>query len=147
MADQSPDLEGYVDAQERLRAKLGRDVPFFTPTPTVWPSNVPLDAEGVPLDPSVQPLSSGFASASVRCSVASHPVGGGLAAPASDTPIGIKDFSNLVLSMSKSDYDTYAIAQAVEAELFDRRYKIEAREPDQIGPGEAQRVLIFVEKK
>ena len=144
---QAPNLEGYAEAQANLRARLGRDVPFFIPTPTEWPSGVPVDAQGVPIDPSVAPLASGFASATVRCSVASRPVAGALTAPSEGTPLGIRDHSSLLLVMSKTEYDENGIAGATEAELFARRYKIEAREPDQVGPGDPQRMLIFVEKK
>lgn len=141
-----PDLGGYLDAQARLRAGLGRDVPFFIPTPTEWPTDVPTDSAGVPIDPSVAPLASGVIVREVRCSVASRPARGTLQPPADDSPIGLRDHAHLLLAMSYEKYVACGIEEATEAELFDRRYKIEARQLDQVGPGEPQRALIFLEK-
>jgi len=146
MAEPSPDLDGYVGAQERLRAKFGQVVPFFTPTTTVWPPGVPVDASGVPIDPSVPPLASGFASAAVTCSVANRPVHARLSAPTEDEAIGIVSRSMLLLVMSKEEFDTNSIEDATECEVYDHRYKIESVMPDQLGPGEVQRMQIFVER-
>jgi hypothetical protein len=143
----TPDLEGYVGAQERLRAQFGQEVPFFTPTTTVWPSGVPVDASGVPIDPSVAPLASGFASAAVTCSVTNRPVRATrLTPPTEDEAIGIMSHSMLLLVMSKKEFDTNAIEDATECEVYEKRYKIESASPDQIGPGEVQRMQIFVER-
>lgn len=142
----SPDLEGYENAQALLRASLGQDVPFFIPTATVWPEGVPTDAQGIPIDPSVAPLASGFASAVVRCSVANRPGRGNMTPPKEDEPIGIGSSSHLLLVMSKTEFDNNAIEDATEAEVFGKPYKIEVVQSDQVGGGAVQRMLIFVEK-
>ena len=143
----SADLEGYKTAQALLRAEMGQDVPFFIPTPTVWPPGVPRDAQGTPLDPSVAPLASGFASAMVRCSVANRPARGAMTAPKEDTAIGIGPSSHLLLVMSKDEYDDNGIDDATWAQVYGVPYKIEVTQPDQVGGGDVQRMLIFVEKE
>lgn len=146
MTNPSPDIEGYDNAQALLRAEFGQDVPFFTPTPTVWPGGVPTDEQGRPLDPEVRPLASGFASGVVRCNVASRPVQRTLEVPATHGPVGIKDRSRVVLIAGHADYVKAGVEGATECEVFGDRYKVEGAIDDQVGPGPVQRKLIFVEK-
>lgn len=143
-----PNLEGYLDAQSRLRAAMGQVVPFFTPTASVWPPGTPLADNGEPIDPAVAPLASGFASAAVTCSVANRPIRGqGMLIPQTqDVAIGIAAHSMLLLVMSKEDFDNNDIEEATQCEVFDKRYKIEAAQPDQLGPGKPQRMQLFVER-
>lgn len=143
MSDE-PDIGGYADAQALLRAKFGRDVPFFTPTPTTWPEGVPTDLSGRPLDPTVAPLASGFASGSVNCNVAAKTATGDLGAPVTDGPLGAVDRRSLVLIMDEADFA--AVAGATQAEVFGSRYKVVDDQPDQVGGGDVQRHLVFVEK-
>lgn len=139
-----PTIAGYAAAQARLRAKTGRQVPFFTPTETVWPEDVPTDSEGRPLDPTVVPLASGFASGAILCNVAQRPVAGSLDAPVVDSPVGIMDDSSLVLITGPEEWAE--VKDATECEVFEHRYKIMDEKPDQIGGEKVQRILIFVEK-
>lgn len=141
---EDPTIAGYAAAQALLRAKTGRQVPFFTPEATVWPEGVPTDSQGRPLDPTVAPLASGFASGSILCNVAHRPVTGSLDAPVIDSPIGLMDDSSLVLITGPEEHET--VKDATECEVFGKRYKIMDDKPDQIGGEEVQRVLIFVEK-
>lgn len=141
-----PDIAGYEAAQANLRAKMGRDVPFFTPTETVWPDVEPKDAQGRPLDPSVAPLASGFASGSVRCNVAVRSTHGlQYEAPALDGPIGKVGYRSVMLIMDADQFP--AVKDATECEVFGRRYKIEADRPDQVGGQDIQRWLVFAEEK
>lgn len=141
---EDPTIAGYAAAQALLRAKTGRQVPFFTPLATVWPEGVPSDSEGAPLDPQVAPLASGFASGAVLCSVAHRPVAGSLDAPVIDSPIGLMDDSSLVLITGPEEFEE--VKDATECEVFDSRYKIMDVKSDQIGGDVVQRKLIFVEK-
>lgn len=141
-----PDIAGYEAAQANLRAKMGREVPFFTPTPTVWPEDIPVDAEGRPLDPTVAPLASGFASAAVNCNVAVRSTHGlQYEAPQLDGPIGKVGYRSVMLIMDAGDFPT--VKDATECEVFGRRYKIEADRPDQVGGANIQRWLVFAEEK
>jgi hypothetical protein len=142
----SPDLEGYKNAQARLRAQFGQDVPFFTPTPTTWPGGIPTDEAGVPLDPEVQPLASGFASGVLRCNVVSKPILRTLEVPATDAPMGLKDRSKLVLLAGYDEFVAAGVSGATFVEVYGAKYKIEAMLNDQVGNGPTQRKLIFLEK-
>lgn len=51
----APDLAGFRDAQERKRAAFGEDVTFRWPAVRTYDPDVSLNAEGEPLDPTVQP--------------------------------------------------------------------------------------------
>lgn len=141
--------EGYVDAQVRLRAKFGKDCTFFSPTPTTWPPGTPLNLNGDPLDPSVTPLASGVASASVRCSVVSRPILRTLEAPPMiNAPVGLKDHANLVVIMSRQEFEDNELENATTVEIFDQLYKIVAAINDNTAGGDEpyQRKLLFVEK-
>jgi hypothetical protein len=144
MTDPEPDIAGYAEAQALLRAKFGRPVPFFTPTPTTWPEGHPTDSQGRPLDPTVLPLASGFASGVVNCNVAAKTATGDLSAPIEDGPLGAIDHRSLILIMDEPDFA--AIAAATECEVFGSRYKVADDQPDQVGGADPQRHLIFVEK-
>jgi hypothetical protein len=139
-----PDIAGYAEAQATLRAKFGRPVPFFIPQPTVWPTNVPVDAQGVPLDPTVAPLASGFTTVVASASIASRPVAGNLAPVVEDGPLGIVDERDLMLIVEPEDFPT--VEDATQCEIFDTRYKITDSKPDQLGGADVQRYLIFAEK-
>lgn len=139
----SPDIAGYAEAQARLRAKMGRPVAFFTPEPTTWPEDVVFGEDGRPLDPTVQPLASGFASASVNCNVAAK-TGRTFDPPADDGPLGLIGHRSLLLILDEEDFPE--IADATECEVFSSRYTIGADQPDQVGGEDAQRHLVFVEK-
>lgn len=139
-----PDLVGYEEAQVTLRAKFGRPVPFFIPQETVWPDNVPKDAQGTPLDPTVAPLASGFTTVVASASVASRPVQGNLAPVVEDGALGIVDERDLMLIMEPTAYVT--VEDATQCEVFGRRYKVTTSKPDQLGGDKAQRYLVFVEK-
>lgn len=143
---EGPDFDGYLEAQALLRAKAGRPVPFFTPLPKEWPEGTQLGLNGEPLDPTVQPLASGFASASVICSVSSRPARGAMQPAAEHSEIGILPTSHIMLGTSVAEYDEAELWAATELETFATRYKIESAVPDQIGPGPPQRMLIFGER-
>lgn len=140
----SPDIAGYQAAQERHRASFGRPLAFYTPEAPVWPDDVPKNAQGEPLDPSVQPVSGGgFSCVRVSCVVAARsPISH--QAPVTDGPLGLIDHRVLMLIAEVADQAT--VEAATQCEIFGSRYKVETVEPDQIAGEEPQRILIFVEK-
>lgn len=141
-----PDIDGYKAAQVELRAKTGRIVPFFTPTETIWPEGTQLGANGEPLDPATVPLASGFASAGVVCSVASRPARGAMQPAVDDVQLGLHPTNHILLACGKDLYDEADLDDATQAQVFGLRYKIESAIPDQVGPGDVQRMLIFLER-
>lgn len=140
------DLAGFRDAQVRLRAQLGRDVPFFKPTDTTYASGVALDPEnGLPYDPSILPLASGFTSAAVRASVVMPG-----AAPTRDdvlmTAIGDIEAGEAALVVAADEYATNDLDVATKVELYGEEYEITQRNLDSIGDGPAHRAIIRVKK-
>jgi len=55
-----PNVDGFAEAQERLRIALGEDVAFHVPIAATWPPDVEIDQQtGMPYDPTVDPISGG----------------------------------------------------------------------------------------
>lgn len=72
MPSPTPDVAGFAGAQERKRVLLGVEVTFlFEPTIT-WPDGAVLDYDGNPRDPTVQPVASAQASATVTAGLVYH---------------------------------------------------------------------------
>ena len=71
-----PDMDGWRDAQNRLRVALGQDITFKVPIPAVYAAGVQLDPEnGRPYDPTIKPESGGGTTdVIVRVSVVSRPI-------------------------------------------------------------------------
>jgi hypothetical protein len=142
MTRPEPDLAGYREAQLTLIAKLGADVPFFTPLPESWDPDVPLDPEtSRPFDPSIEPLASGWASASVRCGVAIRPLG--VNEDATMTALGLMEEGKGLLLVPKLAYEENNLAGATECEVHGERWTIEQRDLDGIG-SEAHRYLVHI---
>lgn len=138
-----PDLGGMRDAQVRLRKYTGEDVIFYTPTGDQWPEGVALDPQTErPFDPLIQPVASGFASASVHCNLAFKPVGGNLNDDVAETPIGNLELGQIVAIMS--DEEGLTIADATEFDVKGDHYKITQRTDDGIGSN--YRHLVFGER-
>lgn len=55
-----PDLEGFREAQERLRQNLGQEITFLVSSEKVWPEGTAIDPEsGEPFDPTIDPETGG----------------------------------------------------------------------------------------
>lgn len=137
-----PDLAGYREAQLTLITKLGADVPFFTPVAQAWPPGTPIDPEsGQPFDPSVEALSSGFSSASVRVGVAIRPVG--VNQDNMLSALGVMEEGKGLLIAPKAAYENNNLAGATECEVHGERWTIEQADLDGIGQ-EAHRYLLHI---
>lgn len=70
------DIDGFAEAQEALRQKLGVDCVFLTPSAPQWPPDTQLDPEtGKPFDPFLEPVNPTADSAvTVRCSFVHRPL-------------------------------------------------------------------------
>lgn len=66
MSAPTPDIGGFVAAQDRFRQAFGRDIQFNIPVNPVWPADTQLDPEtGQPFDPTVVPSSGGGTTAQI----------------------------------------------------------------------------------
>lgn len=140
---QTPNITGFLDAQDRLRDKFGLDVRLFTPIPSVYASGTVLDpSTGMPYDPRIRPTASGFASALVRASVLNRRLN-----TEDDTETnaaGIFSAKSVALNIAEADWER--ASAATEFEVLEQRYEIRDTQPD----GFAQRTtrhLIFGERK
>lgn len=141
----TPDIAGFTDAMQRLRSQFGEDVVFLGEASVTFPDGTPIDPEnGWPYDPTIRPIASGQASATVKCDIffRSLPRGGG-AGEASQGPAGIRDDTLLMLIADISDRDSIDMAQEFVAR--GDRFKIEAKKAD--GIGGIQRYLVYGKQK
>lgn len=138
-----PDLGGLVAAQRRLRNKLGRVVKFYTPTDAVYdPSLDPgvFDPDtGVPYDPTIQPISSGFVVASTRASVAFAPLATLRRDELQEQPEGIRSRLNKDLILDVND--SWVASAATMFELDGDFWAIVNRQFD--GIGGKQRYIVY----
>lgn len=139
---QSPNIEGFLDAQARLRDKFGMDVRLLTPTVPVYASGTVLNpATGIPYDPRIKPTASGFASAVVRATMVNKRL-----ATEDDTgtnAAGIFSDKSIVLSMAVADWEQ--ASAATQFEVLEQRYEIRDAQPDGFANRDMRR-LIFGEK-
>lgn len=132
-----PNLAGFADAQSRLRSAFGEQVTFLGEVTASFPDGTALDEEsGQPYDPTVEPLSSGRASAVVRCTVVSQPVRGQDEPDAS--PFGWLERGHIAL-LAGIEHRA-AIAGKTHAVVREREYLIISAKPD--GIGGVQRLVV-----
>lgn len=134
MRPPTPDLAGFAEAQDRLRAQQGEDVVFLQRAEVTFAPGVPLDPQtGRPYDPMVEPVASGQASATVRCGVAFRALSrsGQGAGEAAAGPIGFMETDHVMLNAPLAAAS--AIAGAVDFVLRGGRYQITAQKVDGIG--------------
>lgn len=139
------DFAGFEAAQIKLRANFGRDVAFFTPTPTAWPPGVPLDPEsGRPYDVTIAPLASGYASAVVSCNIVDRPMGlsqGGVEDSRRDVAVGGMSLTSKVFIVASGDA---ALASgATRATYLGQSFKVTDFRRDALGP--VERYLAYAE--
>lgn len=128
-----PDLAGFRQAQNKLREETGQDVVLLIPEEATWPPGTQLDPETHrPYDPTVVPLSSGFASASARVGVAWTALSRTGSSNATDlSPLGITEQSHAMLIVGSGDVANFELAEDVI--VFDERWKIQGIKPDGVG--------------
>lgn len=141
-----PDLIGFQEAQRRLREKLGRVVSFYTPTATVWPTLSPgvFDPEtGVPYDPTIKPLASGYVVASAKVSVVYAPLKTVRRDDEQADALGMRSRLNkdLILDIA----DAWVASAAVMYELDGEFWAIVNVKRD--GLGSATRIIVFGEDR
>lgn len=121
MADPTPDVAAFVAAQDRLRAQLGTEVTFLTPPGDVeWPEGTPLDREGRPLDPRVDPVPGSDADTETTKTVSTVFRG----TDVQDEAIGWQEGTDLMLDVALEDWAD--VADAKHVVVFGEKYEIRA---------------------
>lgn len=130
----TPDLAGFVDAQQRLRDNQGEDITFFYPVEVTFAPGTPIDAQtGRPYDPMVEPVASAQASGMIRCGVAFR------ALSRSGTGTGEADvgaagyFDTDHVMLNAPIYAASAASAAVSFVARGEQYKVTAQKDDGIG--------------
>lgn len=136
-----PDIQGFKDAQSRLRNTLGTDAAFTVHTgPAVYPPGTKVDPEtGRPYDPTIRPTS-------VPTSVRTHKVAvvprqpGGRVDEARSTFGGLRRGDIVTIEMDPAVYAD--VESAVEVVIKGLRFKIAEAHAD---PGLDDRYLATLE--
>src|SRR3954452_1698152 len=116
------------DAQVRLRKYPGESIPFYTPTGVEWPADAEIDPQtGRPFDPLIDPIASGFASASAVAGLAYRPVTG-LNDQTAETAIGNIELGQIVAILDIDD--AKAVADATEFDAKGDHYKVTQSKDD-----------------
>lgn len=143
----TPDLDGFRDATVRMRAKLGKDIPFFTPVAGAYPPGTALDPEsGEPFDPTIQQAGSGMTSQSVHCGVYPQPAPADFEDSVKESALGAVDEADAVLDVAPGDFDTKNLDLATTVVISGETYEITDTDRDGIA-GVVHRVLVFCRKE
>jgi hypothetical protein len=138
---EAPDLEGFAEAQSRLRSLFGEPVVFINPPELVWPPGTKLDDEtGMPYDPTIEPASTETDNRLAKGDVAARPFNAEdveFAAP------GMVEREHVMVAMDMP----YASAASGATAFMVRgsEYKLTSSRPD--GVGALQRFLAFGRRK
>lgn len=119
-----PDLDGFAEAQDRLRRVMGRDVVFRVPGVPVWPDDTVLDPQTRrPYDPTIQPVSGrDFSEITKRVSVVWQPIRASGQDQVSDERLGVMRSERLALAISDADYGD--VEDATEAIVSGITYRV-----------------------
>lgn len=121
----APDVSGFLDALDRLRADLGTEVTFRIPVAAVWPSGTQLDPEtGRPYDPTIDPISGGGYQDVVKtAALASVLIRRGAEAEiGGDVTGGIRRATNVAANVAAADHPD--VAGATQFVVNGNNYKI-----------------------
>ncbi|GAC1522458.1 MAG: hypothetical protein NVS3B1_07850 [Marmoricola sp.] len=142
-----PDLDGFQAAQRRLREKLGRVVKFYTPMTMQWPAGLPPGAfdpeSGVPYDPSIEPVASGFTVASAKANTVYAPLKTIRRDDEQADATGMRSRLNKDLILDVGDY--WVASAATMYELDNEFWQIVNVKKD--GIGSASRIIVFGEDR
>lgn len=145
-ADPSPDVDGFIEAQRRLREKLGATAVFHITQAKTWDPDEPIDPEtGRPFDPFAEPTAGGeIVDVRKRVSFVSRPLTSGraLGGDTSAAPIGVTDQSTAAVIVDIADYPDVKDAERVT--IAQTMYDLELWRHDTLGP--AERWIAYMER-
>jgi hypothetical protein len=139
-----PDIDGWREAQNRLRIALGKDVTFEVPETPVWPDGTQLDREtGLPFDPTIEPVSGGgYTEVTIKVMPVTHPIRPREADNVSpNEAAGLLYEGNMILLTAEADFPL--IEGATRFVLDGRRFGITDIMPD--GLTRVDRYLVYGE--
>jgi hypothetical protein len=114
-----PDLAGFKAAQDRLVDVMGQEVTWIIEGEETWPDGTVLDDEtGRPMDPRIEPESSGDSEVTFKASIVSKPLSGGV----DESPIGLLREGQIAAIVKTEDRDQ--IEDAKSAVVMGRTYAV-----------------------
>lgn len=131
----TPDLAGFREARERKRAAFSEPVVLLGAVEAVYPGGTPTRADGTPFDPTIDPVSSGRASAVIDAEF----VWSSSQDPADHVAIGIADKARPMLIASSGA--SAALEGKTHFQARGNEFKIEATHFD--GITGVDRILIY----
>lgn len=142
MGRPTPNIDGFRNAQDALRQMFGEEVVFYVPLTPTWPADAAIDPETQrPYDPTIQPATSGQASAAVQAIVmdeaSMQPEG-----QERVTAVGDMGEADLVIDVHVDDYP--AASGADRALVRGDRFAVTRWRPD--GISGTDRWLAFLEE-
>lgn len=142
MTAPTPDIAGFMAAQDRMRQVFGRDIAFDVPIAATYPPDTQLDENGEPYDPTVVPDSGGGTAPSViHVGVVRQALPSDEEDEVSRGASGVRGNDRAVLIVAPPDYPT--IQSAIGFTLDGIAYTITDTTQDGIIGGE--RYLVFGE--
>jgi hypothetical protein len=137
----TPDLQGFAEAQDQKRERLGSDVTFLSKAQVTFPPGTPVNPDtGDPYDPTIEPVSSAQASAVVRCGVYFRALVRGAGGEATAGAAGWEEATRIFAIAPIDAKDE--IADAIEMIFHNERFKIHTIKDDEVVGG-YQRILIY----
>jgi hypothetical protein len=136
-----PDIDGFFEAQDRLREATGTNVRFLVPVDPVWPEGTQLDPEtDLPYDPTIVPESGGDdTEVVIRCSTLTQLVNAQMSDATEERAGGVFRGESAALGFAPADLPlvqaarrfvlgdlTYRVTDMVADEKFNRigRYMV-----------------------
>lgn len=129
--EELPNLDGFREAQDRLRRVMGTDVIFRVPVDPVWPAGTRLDPQTQrPYDPTVQPQSGGgYTTVTKRVMVVFRPIRTNVEDPLGDDERGgLRHGESIALGIGEDDHPD--VQGATRATVRGVEYKITSMIPD-----------------
>lgn len=143
-----PDLDGFRAASEQLRDQMGKALVYLTPTETTWLEGTPLDPEtGDPWDPTIEPLASGFTSASATTIVV-LPGATDRVAKEVEAAIGRIEVGDAALIIGRESWDKASLEDATLVRIYDDDWELADARFDSVGgEGPADRVIVHAKQR
>jgi hypothetical protein len=137
----TPDLAGFKAAMDAKRTAFGESVLFLFPEQRTYPAGTALNAEGEPLDPTVQPETNEQGEATVIATVAASTSLVRAGQRSEQSPVGRMEKGTVVVNCAIEDENTLTGAIEFIRMSNSERYTIIDTRRDGLGP-EANRYLV-----
>lgn len=129
----TPDIFGFANAQDALRAQMGSPVTFLVPVDPVWPEGTKINPDtGDPYDPTIKPTSAAFTEVEkVGLIILKHASPLRPQADSESEPTGEMSTMDIIIDLATDDYTE--IENASEMTVNGRTYRVREIKPFSLG--------------